>query len=375
MVKDATPSSRRKNGQKLVFGFANLQRDITFGVKVEKARWRMPSPPASSFSVADNRLDGATALANAQSFVQRNVDYVIEFQTDTNFGADDHAEDERGRHQGHRDRHPDAGRHLLRRQQSASGYMGGSYLAQAAINKFGMDKVKQGYFVVGELPQSGAIPAMRTGGQVDGFLAVGRRFRQDQVLQIDTKNTHEESFAQMNNVLGRIPDGVPIMVTAINDQSATGMLRAVKQAGREADLIVVGMGADEIQTLVDEPTFVASIGYFPERYGNYLLPIALAAARRQEAAAGGAGQPRDGQQGQCLPVLSRQFKCADEADFEYKFPQDASSPTWPSPRKAVADLKGFENLVPATEAERVPRASGVWSRRRPGPLLPAIASP
>ena len=50
----------------------------------------------------------------------------------------------------------------------------------------------------------------------------------------------------MTNVLGRIPAGVPILVTAINDQSATGMLRAAKQGGREADLLVVGMGADEV---------------------------------------------------------------------------------------------------------------------------------
>ena len=51
-------------------------------------------------------------------------------------------------------------------------------------------------------------------------------------------------------MLGRIPAGVPIMATAINDQATTGILRAVKQAGREADLIVVGMGADELQTMI-----------------------------------------------------------------------------------------------------------------------------
>ena len=46
-----------------------------------------------------------------------------------------------------------------------SGYMSGSYLGQAAIAKFGKDKAMEGYFVVGELPQSGAIPKMRTEGR------------------------------------------------------------------------------------------------------------------------------------------------------------------------------------------------------------------
>jgi ribose transport system substrate-binding protein len=157
-----------------------------------------------------------------------------------------------------------------------SGYMGGVYLGQAAIAKFGADKVKQGYFILGDLPQSGAVPAMRTGGQKAGFLAAVEGFPADNIIVIDTKNTLEESFAQTNNVLGRIPAGVPIMATAINDQATTGIIRAVKQAGREADLIAVGMGADELATMMSEPSFVASVGYFPERYGNFLVPMALA---------------------------------------------------------------------------------------------------
>jgi len=134
--------------------------------------------------------------------------------------------------------------------------------------------VKKGYLVVGELPQSGAIPMMRTNGEAAGFLATIKDFPADQVIRIDTKNTLQESFAQMTNVLPRIRrradhgDGD-------HDQSASGMLRAAKQAGREDDVIAVGMGADETETLVGEKRFVASVGYFPERYGNYLLPIAL----------------------------------------------------------------------------------------------------
>jgi ribose transport system substrate-binding protein len=36
------------------------------------------------------------------------------------------------------------------------------------------------------------------------------------------------------------------------------------------------MGADELATMMSEPSFVASVGYFPERYGNFLVPMALA---------------------------------------------------------------------------------------------------
>ena len=106
--------------------------------------------------------------------------------------------------------------------------MGGSYLATAAIAKFGADKVAKGYFVDGMLPQSGAIPAMRTEGQIAGFKSVVDGFPDAQIIQFDSKNTMQESFTQMSNVIGRIPAGVPIMATGINDQVGLGIIQAVK---------------------------------------------------------------------------------------------------------------------------------------------------
>ena len=141
--------------------------------------------------------------------------------------------------------------------------------------RFGARALAEGYFVIGELPQSGAIPAMRTEGQIAGFLASLPGFPPERIIRIDTKNTLQYSFQQMSNALGRIPSGAPILLTAINDQSVTGMLRAVKQKGRQEDALAMGIGADELETLIGEQNFIASVAYFPERYGNYLIPIAL----------------------------------------------------------------------------------------------------
>ncbi|MEN3186932.1 MAG: sugar ABC transporter substrate-binding protein, partial [Atribacterota bacterium] len=109
-----------------------------------------------------------------------------------------------------------------------AGFLSGSYLAQAAIAKWGIDQVKKGYLVVGELPQSGVVPAMRTAGQVAGFLGVVEGFPKDHVILFDTKNTLDYSRSQMVNVLARIPEDVPIMCTAINCQVSTGIVRALQ---------------------------------------------------------------------------------------------------------------------------------------------------
>lgn len=345
MVADATAAHKPNNGKNLVLGFANLQRDVSFCLKVENGMVDNAKAAGVDLQITDNRLDGATALANAQSFLQRQVDHVTEFQTDANFGATIMQQMNDANTKVVAIDIPMPGATFFGANNPRSGFMGGAYLGQAATAKFGADKVKTGYFVVGELPQSGAIPAMRTGGQVAGFKAAVEGFADDHIIKIDTKNTLEESFTQMNNVIGRIPDGAPIMVTAINDQAATGMLRAVKQAGREADLIVVGMGADEIQTMVDEPAFVSSVGYFPERYGNYLIPLALMQLAGKEV-------PDTVLVNHVMVTKDNvckfydKFACTEGKDpIQFTFPQEAFEKHLAEIR-ALPDLADYQNLIP-----------------------------
>jgi ribose transport system substrate-binding protein len=345
MVADAMAVTKPRHGKGYVFGFANLQRDIAFCVKVEQGTIANAKAAGIELVVADNRLDGATALNNAESFLQRGVDYVIEFQTDANFGAAIMSKMKDADTKVTAIDIPMPGATFFGANNPRSGFMGGSYLAQAAKQKFGEDKVRAGYLVVGALPQSGAIPAMRTGGQIAGFMAEVAGFPADHLIKIDTKNTLEESFTQMTNVLPRIPAGVPIMVTAINDQSVIGMIRATKQAGREADLIAVGMGADESAALASEPTFIASVGYFPERYGNYLIPLALMQL---------AGKPTPPAVLVHHVMVTKDTlckyypdqPCAKVPEIDYKFPQEAFVKHLASLRSDPS-LKGFESLIPA----------------------------
>ena len=79
MAAEAAQNSPPKNGENLVFGFANLQRDISFGIKVEKSIECNAEAAGIELLIADNRLDGPTALANAESFARRQVDFCIEF--------------------------------------------------------------------------------------------------------------------------------------------------------------------------------------------------------------------------------------------------------------------------------------------------------
>ena len=343
MVADAQDHSPPTNGASYVFGFANLQRDMIFGIRVEDSIKANVEAAGIEVRVADNRLDGATALSNAQSFVRRRVDYVIEFQTDVNFGPVIMQHFNRAHIGVIAIDIPMLGATFFGADNPRSGFMCGSYLAQAARERFGPEVFEKGYLVVGELPQSGAIPAMRTNGQVAGFLAAAPGFAPERIIKIDTKNTRQYSFQQMGNVLGRLPLGAPILITAINDQSVTGLLRAVKLKGRQQDALAVGMGADEQETLMGEENFVASVAYFPERYGNYLIPIALMQlAGRAVPPAVLVNHVLVSPANICQYYA--EFPCVDEAALAYEFPAKAFAGHLQS-LKANPDLSEYRELI------------------------------
>ncbi len=311
-----------------MIGFANLQRDIPFCALVEEGIKANAEAAGVELVVADNRLDGATAL-----------------QTDANFGATIMQKMSQAGIKVVAIDIPMPGAMFFGVNNPRAGFMGGSYLAQAAIEKYGEDKVKNGYFIEGELPQSGPIPAMRTGGQVAGFLASVPGFDESHVMKFDSKNTLEESFTQTNSLLGRIPEDAVIMGTAINDQATTGILRAVKQDGREDDVVVVGLGADEKDTLKNESAFVASVGSFPERYGNALIPIALATLAGQELPeAVLINHVMVTKQNMC--EYYSDYECADGPAMTYTFPDEAFKAHLAS-LKDDPSLQDVQNLIPS----------------------------
>lgn len=147
----------------------------------------------------------------------------------------------------------------------------------------------------------------------------------------------------MNNVIGRIPPGAPILIIAINDQATMGMLQAVRAAGRVDQAIAVGNGADEAEALATDPNLVAATGSFPGSYGNYLIPIALSAL---------AGKPVPEATFVTHQMVTKanickfykEFPCAGEADG-YVFPE-AEFSTYLADLKKQDWLKGYEAILP-----------------------------
>lgn len=264
--------------QQWEIGFANLVRDITFTIDVEESIQRAADATGCvNLSIFDNELDGATALANADNMITLGADGVIEFQTDEKFGlvimdkfraqnipviAIDI---------------PMPGATFFGADNFRAGFMAGEAVGQAFKDSF-PDAAP--LLFLGELPQSGPIPAARITGVLEGVRSIYPDLDDEtQVVRFDSKNTLEESRTQMSNLIQTVPEGTKFMGAAINDGSTIGMQAAIQTAGRTEDALLVSQNADRTfrEEVCQNPDSIilGSTAYFPERYGDKLIPTIL----------------------------------------------------------------------------------------------------
>jgi ribose transport system substrate-binding protein len=133
------------------------------------------------------------------------------------------------------------------------------------------------YGVVGRFDGQGPTGVARMDGAVDGLKGC---VAEANLIQFETKADPPTAQSGMAAVLGKIPAGATILMTGINDQIANAMYQAVKQAGREADSMVVPIGAVNpggLQFICqNQPAYVGAVAFFPENWPDYLIPALMA---------------------------------------------------------------------------------------------------
>lgn len=272
-AQDACPTAQ----ESYTIGFANLTEDIVFTQLVRDGILSAAEAAGNvEVVLADNRLDGATALANADNFIAQGVDGVIEFQTDEAFG---NVIMSRFRREGIpviAIDIPMPGATFFGADNYNAGRLAGEALA-AWVNDNWAGEVDA--VLVLELPQSGPIPAARMQGQLEGLQDnLDNPVPDDMIFRLDSKNTQEESFQVVSDILPTIPDADNIVAVTINDGTALGVIAAAEAAGRADQIMVVGQGADpsgQEAMLAENSRYLGATGYFPEDYGSYLIPAML----------------------------------------------------------------------------------------------------
>lgn len=279
VCSDSTITAYQPHGQETRhyrIGFANLTEDSPMSVDVRRGLERAASEAGNiDLIIADNRLSGDVALDVAESFLNQNLDLVIEYQIDEQ-----------------------AGNRIIDRFRQANLPVIAVDIPMVGATFFGVDNYRAGHLAgvalgewiaaqwKGQLdrlivliePRAGSLPAARIQGQLEGLQTVIGEIAPDRQLTLDCGNTAEISEKQVVAALKDLPDAHHLAVISFNDDAAIGALNAACRLHRLADIVIVGQGADRrVREALRDPQarIIGSTTYNPERYGEKLIPLAL----------------------------------------------------------------------------------------------------
>ncbi|HJQ35102.1 MAG TPA: substrate-binding domain-containing protein [Pyrinomonadaceae bacterium] len=254
-------------------GFASQTTDSEFSQEVSASVQRAAERERIPLVTVDNRYSPTRALRNADLLVRERVDLVFEFQAfeqvapiisskfieaDIPVVAIDI---------------PHPGATYFGANNYQAGLIGGRALGRwAKLNWNGeVDEVLQV-----ELPLAGPLPQLRITGMLAGLAEALPGVKRVTAARLDGKGIFEKSLEVARRYLRRTRPK-RTLVLAVNDPSALGVLRAFEEAGRGHLCAVMGQNA--VRSAVEElrrpgTRLVGSVAYFPERYGDELIPLA-----------------------------------------------------------------------------------------------------
>jgi ribose transport system substrate-binding protein len=268
-------SSLRPFKQRLYrIGYAAQGTDYQFSREVSDSLQRAAAAEGVELISVDNRYNPKTAQRNADVLVRERVDLVIEFQTDEQVAPIVAAKYSDANIPMIAIEIPHPGATYFGANNYEAGLIAGRYLGRWARQRWNaeIDEI-----VLLELKRAGSLPQMRLTGVLVGMKEVCPHLDDCRVTYVDGDGVLGDSFEAMRKHL-RASRARRIAVGAVNDPSALGALRAFQEAGRTSSCAVVSHNASpEGRAELRRPgtRLVGSVAYFPEKYGEQILKLAL----------------------------------------------------------------------------------------------------
>jgi ribose transport system substrate-binding protein len=267
--------------KKLRFGFGGESAEMPFSNEVGRSLREAADEVSVELIALDNKYDGATAVANAEEFIQGRVDLIIEFNV----------EHEVASIIGHKVAaakipliaidipHPNATYFGV--DNYRVGVEAGEVLAEHAQNVWSR-KVD---WVIGlDLPEAGALVQGRVSGAFGAIREALPDLPAESYLRMDGRGMRDRSRKLISDFLDQHPTARRILIAAATDTSALGAVDAARQKKRQKHLVIVGQ--DCIGEALDEmrkasSPLIASVSHATHTYGPRLMRLGLALIKNE----------------------------------------------------------------------------------------------
>ncbi len=255
-------------------GYAAQGQDTSFDREVRLSLTRAAEREHIELITVDNRYQPKIALRTADYLIKEQVDLVIEFQTDEVIAPAIASKYMEANIPFIAIDIPHPGATYFGANNYQAGLMGGNYLGRWAKKYWGGEPEE---ILLVELLRAGSLPKARLRGILTGIAEVIRIPERCRTASVDGDGQFQTALERVRKHL-RESKAKRVLVGAANDPSALGALRAFQEAGRANDCVIVGQNAEleaRVELRVPNTRFVASVAYFPEKYGDGLLRLAL----------------------------------------------------------------------------------------------------
>jgi len=266
-------------GRRFRLGFA-AQTDSEFSRLVTSSLEHAAARERVDLITVNNRYSPKEALRNADLLIHERVDLVLEFQTYERVAPIISAKFLEAHIPVIAIEIPHPGAVYFGANNYQAGLIAGRALGRWAKARWD-GAVEQ--LMLLELPIAGPLPGLRLTGVLDGARSELPRIDATPVVRLDGKGDFDQILAVLRRAVARNPRRKTLVGT-VNDMCALAALRAFEEAGSGQLCAVVGQNAIlEARNELRRPgtRLLGTVAYFPERYGDELIPLALQLLERK----------------------------------------------------------------------------------------------
>ncbi|MCS7023501.1 MAG: substrate-binding domain-containing protein [Bryobacteraceae bacterium] len=116
----------------------------------------------------------------------------------------------------------------------------------------------------------------RMAGMLTGLSEILGHVPESKVEHVYAERQTAASRQAMARILEQLPANARVLVLAFNDLTAVGAAQAVRESGRSGEIAIAGQNASEEgrrELRIPNSPLIATVAYFPERYGMKLLAL------------------------------------------------------------------------------------------------------
>lgn len=263
-----------KSSAQVKIGYINLSDQLPFVVLVRKSIERAAKANGVKLVECDSNLDAQKAINCAAQLKTQGVQGIANFQLDATAAPRVCAAGPKV---------PVVAIDIHQRPCETVFYGANNYyagkLSGVALGAYAKAKWNCAVDQVLSLnaPTAGQVVIDRENGELAGIKSACPNVK---VTKVTTNATTSGSIQPFTDTLSRFPGKHHLLVTATNDDQSIGAIKAAQSAGRLGDIYVGGQGADPTSWpyMCGKTPFknwVDDTAYFPEKYGDTVVPLLL----------------------------------------------------------------------------------------------------